>query len=119
MNANELRVGNYILLEDKHIIKCDLIDIDLCKIDRKPIPLTEEILLKIGAKCLGFADEFNEIKQYDLGYGIIIDFYVKINEFDVYYCNNIIECYDDIEIKLHELQNLYLGLTRKELEINL
>lgn len=134
MNVNELRIGNYFKtnsethkvlsiewyeLDEKYYIYSD----DGCCVssldDLIPIPLTEEILLKCGAEYLGFVDEFNEIKEYDLNYGVKVDFYVKINEFDVYYCNNIIECCDDNEIKLHELQNLYFVLTKKELKINL
>ena len=52
MEAKELRIGNYIDYQG-HEIPCDIIDLELSGIDRKPIPLTEEWLIKFGAKEYG------------------------------------------------------------------
>lgn len=79
----------------------------------RPIPLTEEILLKCG-----FVEDGNKWFNKDsiiLGY-MTTDKYlqceIKANEFDTKWRL--------LDIKyLHQLQNLYFALTEKELEINL
>ena len=138
--ANELRVGKSIIeVSGKYIIPTCLKETHFTWLvgttkdgekiynpfipytdDRvKPIPLTEDILLKCGAKYLGFIDEFEDIKEYCLGNGITIDWHVNLDECGVFYNNSCISYYDDNNIKLHQLQNLYFVLTGKELEVNL
>jgi hypothetical protein len=100
MRAEDLRIGNYIIYQKEHIIKCDLKDIELSEIDREPIPLTEEILLKCGFVCDG-------------------DYYVNGNwliEFDEENMSEFLIDNTAIVIKhLHQLQNLYFALTGEDL----
>ena len=135
MKINELRINNWIevsgryaqvehLLEDKSINpligvrdnkgnRCGILaGDDKCK----PIPLTEDILLKCG-----FA--WSDI---DVCYNLLIDrecdtFIIGDNGRDNYYCSVINKGnYIGTQTKyLHQLQNLYFCLTGKELEIKL
>ena len=110
MKANELRAGNYVLftmdsipISNPHKLLID----DFKHIDRfidsgniTPIRLTEKWLIKFGF----------EIQLVEIVLG---DFYLKRTEkhFE-YYCNN------RVELKyVHELQNLFHDLTKKELII--
>lgn len=124
MDATELRIGNYLERYGK-IVK--IVEIGIkhkndtnyylrCEGDNsgywidqfKPIPLTEEILLKCGFKYLGngfYESSFSNISIFSLS-GI------KIN---IGFKGVIIG-----EIKhLHQLQNLYFALTNQELDINI
>ena len=126
MEAKELRIGNWVKYKDgRQVIKIDLGD--FCYIERqgtedyKPIPLTEEWLLKFGFEK-GFEghedtdfskENFNMLSDYG-GQGITISKDKNIKPF--MYCgyyNNEIGC----EF-VHQLQNLYFALTGEELEIN-
>lgn len=78
----------------------------------KPIPLTEEILLKCGFEydTLDWLylrrKRFNFCTDRSVNMGVV---YVNINGCDL-----------GLELEyLHQLQNLYFALTQKELEINL
>jgi hypothetical protein len=133
MNANELRIGNLVdcfgirevVVIKKHKIKVQneiseghfVIEwVPIKSLSLKPIPLTEEMLLKCGfisggAKQWLFItlDKKDECYLYfnPLGKGIAID-------------QNGIECSFEIELNyLHQLQNLYFALTNEELTINL
>jgi hypothetical protein len=116
MDAKELRVGNYLLQTNqidydtlghkrypdsvitvgKHLFTYEDEDI-------KPIPLTEEWLVRFG---------FEKVSGWDDYKGWIKD-YVEL-ECDSYgfdYVNNI-----DKEVKhVHQLQNLYFALTGEEI----
>ena len=73
----------------------------------KPIPLTEEWLLKFGFEnydSLKFS--INDLLVVDLH-----DFTFGVNRFDVCWLDN------KNTIHVHQLQNLYFALTGKELEI--
>ena len=104
MDAKELRIGNYILFGviNEPIKITGGIDEKNTTIQMaKPIPLTEEWLLKFGFSKYGRLntnDNFKLIYDYDLS-----TFYL-----------------DDIGLELkhvHQLQNLYFALTGKELTI--
>lgn len=104
MKAKELRIGNLVTgysydvaisLEDFKDFYTGDDNID----SYKPIPLTEEWLLKFGFE--------NQLVEF-----VLDNFYLKRtkNHFE-YYCNN------RAEIKyVHQLQNLYFALIGKELE---
>ena len=114
MITQELRIGNYIKYNDKIIIvdtiyydsinmdlqDCDGIEINLLK----PIPLTEEILLKCG---------FRKLDKYTFVIGGLFIHSRKLG-FVFHLGKRKI-----ILSSLHQLQNLYFALTNKELEINL
>jgi len=123
IQANELRIGNNILLlgevctiecisnlpkrKEMYWIKTkEFIDTKI--IHFKPIPLTEEILLKCGAKKTDKEDSFGGfIIYYPNGNGMRI----KNNEWSNQHITVKIEF-------LHQLQNLYFALTNEELTFN-
>ena len=116
MKANELRLGNYILdvfdLKNTVIRKIDLEDLSMFinysnhPLPFRPIPLTEEILLKCGFEKLG-------------KYTFVCDTALMQLEIDVIN-NKLLHSILAIEIKyLHQLQNLYFALTNQELNIEL
>ena len=130
MKANELRIGNYVLDDEKNTVMIEQISGDnihlFTQVSRRtekgnrliyssnifPIPLTEEILLKCG--------------------------FEKNNEYQYLFCQNkfgyslnektiALEEYKNIFLRvrtvpvefLHQLQNLYFALAGEELTINL
>ena len=104
LKANELRIGNCVYAF-KTIWQIDNTDFNnIEKIETyKPIPLTEDILLKCGFKK-------EPIDVYSLN-GIdlcvsdnSVEFFAGRIETNIYY--------------LHQLQNLYFALTGEELNIN-
>lgn len=124
IQAKELRIGNYLYYRDKEsflevvslgsrfetINERGLLygsdDIE----EYKPIPLTEEILLKCGF-------EYSSKDWLELKYKNLIFNTDRSVNMSVVYLNT---CNDWLEIKhLHQLQNLYFALTGKELEIKL
>ena len=107
INAQDLRIGNYILDGGGNIVKVTpqrIADIDNKFVINNPIPLTEDILLKCG---------FERIEsKWRLKNGY---HWIQVNLYS-YFINHI--QHGLIEY-LHELQNLYFALTKEELEINL
>jgi hypothetical protein len=126
MEAQELRLGNYVNCpkDGQNPFRIDLFDYVSNGIgkfgmiydknthpltwylqDLKPIPLTEDWLLKFGWKH----------KK---------DFYLEINGFTIMFesTGNILSCFlEGIGIDIlyiHQLQNLYFALTNEELIIN-
>ena len=109
IKANELRIGNWVRDSDgfnKVIhIEESFFYTEMFKntfADIKPIPLTEEILLKCGFEKLGLI-------KYELN-GVALNI-----KWSSYFIHRF-----ETEIKyLHQLQNLYFALKGEELEINL
>ena len=116
MKVNELRIGNLIEyriqddLDDRkdwwEVSKIDATDLCILEsnidYDFRPIPLTEEWLLKLG---------FEYDKEYDIYF--IDDFAIRGKDF--------VLCDIDIEVKfeyVHRLQNSYFELKNKELCYN-
>jgi hypothetical protein len=120
MNANELRLGNYVAHSHiKNGVECEFAEVESIwftglsnhygvGVDKysgtndsvKPIPLTEEWLLKFGfEKALNGWWCPDEVVSYKEGYaGFGTNTYTQIKH-------------------VHQLQNLYFALTGKELEI--
>lgn len=122
MNANELRIGNYIS-EKGEIRAVNLYILDLIikrSLDYEPIHITEEWLLKFGFEiCTGHF--YKHLKNA-----------YKRDDFDFTVCFwhdgtiDLDSAFGDmfgIELKhikyIHQLQNLYFALTEKELFIEL
>lgn len=108
VNINELRIGNWILLDGIHT--CVAIDtlVVMYHNDIKAIgiPLIEDVLVKSGLK---FRHTEPELPDYweDKKIMLWADYNGNIH-------------YDNLWVKwLHQLQNLYFALTGTELEINL
>lgn len=137
MNAQDLRIGNYVRFKENNLIykvitiwedsidcesQKDKLSVSGGKIKYfEPILLTEEMLLKCG---------FN--KNYKKGWigidvksdsGITTDFVLaeplNIGEWQNFYAF-VYDSYKFCKLEyLHDLQNLFRDLQKKELEINL
>lgn len=122
MKATELRIGNIVLLDDEEItltgIKGNTVfwkdGFDMTGLtgaEIKPIPLTEEWLLKFGFKPIderGYSKEIvNKKDNYEYNF--------VLSKVDDGYDNDV--CLYTIKY-VHQLQNLYFALTGKELIIN-
>ena len=117
MEASELRIGNYVNDRfDSQVIVCDIthtgINLNygystISINELKPIPLTEEWLLRFGfVKIRGL----HLCKGYSLNSG---EYLVYIDDRGVYLKTN-----KNIFIKyVHQLQNLYFALTGEELTL--
>jgi len=123
MKANELRIGNYVNADGNYKKVYNLYsngwdflhdDID-CRFveyqNTKPIPLTEEWLLKFGF------EKTNESKE--------VEWYV-FNGFEVSTYNEgetVYFVYQHLVLRhivsVHQLQNLFFALTNKELTLKL
>lgn len=118
MKASELRIGNSIMQDDDFVFvtwwRLELMENN--KIEYKPIPLTQEWLVKLGFdklendiptyfKCFGNLIE----DDYEFSFNIYVD--SEQNYFITIFGRKII-------IKhVHQLQNLYHALTGEELTI--
>ena len=118
MKANELRIGNWVFDNDQleeFTIESDTLfdesDGDCMEKHIKPIPLTEEWLVKFGA------EKVNEISEYFDGE----DMYSYELYLDGAECLFDRKCncqpYEHIKY-VHQLQNLYFALTGEELKQN-
>ena len=110
MKASELRIGNYYNQFGNtekvcHVVIKNLTEAPDGQLWCKPIPLTEEWLLRMGVEVYEFDN--GEPNQYRLKSRLIV---IRENSFCDYGSN--------VKIKyVHSLQNLYFALTNQELEI--
>lgn len=114
LKANELRSGNYVLDIDNDILSIseitkDYVTFDKCNLKSryskiKPIPLTEEWLLKFG-----FIQDTGEPERF---FNDIISLTKYKNAWTIEYNNN-----DFVFEYVHELQNLHFILKKEELKI--
>ena len=130
----ELRIGNlieYKLNSGSHFVEVNtylLTVIDVGKkpfIDRyKPIPLTEEWLLKFGFEEIVFDSEetgYGVEYEISISHGskmVVYDdmsFGIENNELDTHWLSLDFDKFEGV----HHLQNFYFALTGEELEINL
>lgn len=131
VEVKELRIGNFILHDDKICEVCAIYSngmMDISTIDSyivkernniliEPIPITEELLLKCGftKEYYGFSCDIVE-----LSYGRFLcnDDTDKDNLF--LSINNAEYTISGVSLKyLHQLQNMYFYLTGNELEVKL
>jgi hypothetical protein len=109
MKPNELRIGSYVYFEDE-LLKFDFEmgwNFDYIK----PIPLTEEWLLKLGFECI-LDISYSFPKPYD---NLELSYYGSINGFKKgWVINKLFGLSNGIKY-VHELQNLYFALTNEEL----
>ena len=115
MEANELRIGNWVYL-GRNIIAIDGIGKDFVfngsthwNLDApnliKPIPLTEKYLLRFGFERSGLYHVKNQVHIHDEHGWTDTGYEYRFN-------------YTSIKIKhVHQLQNLYFALTGEELTI--
>jgi hypothetical protein len=144
MKANELRIGNYVCVTEKHPLKVKIInDSDgimstvsdnsifittASLLAYKPIPLTEEWLLKFGFKK-NIEDEWDESLTVDVDNPVFLyNWTYNISDVFSFYSDF---CYSETKTELcfefestgvnikyiHQLQNIYHALTGEELTI--
>jgi len=106
MELNELRIGNYYYwsAEGKNYdlkVRREDFSNDNYK-NFKPIPLTEEWLIKFGFEETDYAGDC-----YYLG-----SLQIDLSDFECAFNTNWLDCKTQY---LHQLQNLYFALTGKEL----
>lgn len=113
MEAKELMVGNLVFNQMNQVITVGWEQIKFAE-DFKPIPLTEEWLLKLGFK------KYTENKFF-IGFNYGAYSVNKVGDaFDHWYLNHEFDgtkriCHNTRFI--HQLQNLYFALTGNELEL--
>lgn len=123
MDARELRIGNFYMFADysgivaravkeiKHnqfgfLSDFDGVNFEICK----PIPLTEEWLLKFGFDLIN--NEYHQSRNHDLKLHWTVNKNKMIPEFNE---KRFVTGYDFKYV--HQLQNLYFALTSEELTI--
>lgn len=128
MKTNDLRIGNLVLNDDGGV--CKLFNIHEGYINHKPIPLTEEWLLKFGFEPLPFVNLLNSYTK-SIGRNRILSigsvgtpnemiWLCEVNSVDKKIIEDLvcIRNYDyDKYTHVHQLQNLYFALTGEELEV--
>jgi hypothetical protein len=111
LQANELRIGNWVEHNQPKTgyyttVQKSTFSVNVEKLF-KPIPLTEEWLLKFGFEKTDSHGDF----EY------LIDRYSYFR--GSFYIADCDECGESVEIQyVHQLQNLYFALTGEELTIN-
>jgi len=130
INANELRIGNLVKLEnyfkiigimfrygndnyDIHVLRENSILIyKVLESELEPIPLTTEILEKCGFDWSIYHQAFHKLNlEFDLNESYPLGFSLCTFRNKLLVAPNI--------YFLHQLQNLYFALTGEELQINL
>jgi hypothetical protein len=117
MEAKDLRIGNYIDYETEREIVTMQTTYEYIRLihngnkNFKPIPLTEEWLLKFGFEEYEFEDEVFGYVLNDFGYINEYQFRIRIFiDFEGIIIPKAIKT-------VHELQNLYFALTNEELTL--
>jgi hypothetical protein len=110
MKANELRIGNYLLLQGvTKPMQVFIIDTTEQSTQTKasPIPLTEDWLLKFGFK----RKQIKDLSSYTLPKLELYQYSSNNNKIFFEYADG------EVELKyVHQLQNLYFALTGMELK---
>lgn len=108
MKSNELRIGNYYLSFGVDLKQIERLTIGKVIIDFHPIKLNEDWLLQLGFHSFAFS---GYEKFTDGGYSFRLTNEKRKSSHKLYF-----EFFDQKEIKyVHQLQNLYFGLTEEEL----
>ena len=124
MKASELRIGNWVLNGFGEPIKVSSINSQSVNgyifETLKPIPLTEEILLKCGFEKLVVESE----ELDDITYHYTLDSYSKLvlcDDFSFSFHSGLDSTIhkNDIIHSVHRLQNIIFSITNEELNIEL
>jgi len=118
MEAQELRIGNLVMDNAKvKIVTSGMIsNWDIIKRDYggyKPIPLTEEWLVRFGfiLEDLSYMKNIKARMKLVFFDGIISQFSIMQDNKEISFASNQIK-------EIHQLQNLYFALTGEELTLN-
>ena len=134
MNANELRIGNYVFTKDKHLILFTsffgLCNAEVSPDKFEPIPLTEEWLVefgfkkerrkKVSPKHGSFFSRNIWDYKYSFAYAKFRDdwgFYNSYTDAPDPKDNNKFDFISCGTKYVHQLQNLYFALTGEELTL--
>ena len=120
IEAKDLRIGNYFEVYEKRIEQVSELRLtsiqnyinEYFEVDCKPIPLTEEWLIKFGFGISEFDNEMIDnvsLKDVVIGYNYDRGILELEGETESLYLNHIKH--------VHQLQNLYFALTGEELTI--
>lgn len=119
LKANELRIGNYLMeLTSDDIFNVSaswfsMLDVNL--LCSRPIPLTEEWLIKFGFEK-GLISTGNKESS---GYTKDLIMMLQFQDSDIWYaCPYGYPIGIERTLSVHQLQNLYFALTGKELVYN-
>ncbi|MFY8170930.1 MAG: hypothetical protein ACOVK2_07450 [Candidatus Fonsibacter sp.] len=107
MDEKEVRIGNYVNIEDT-ILRIELQELYYNASIMTPIPLTEEWLLKLGFDLIN--NEYHQSRNHELKLYWTVNKNKMIPEFNE---KRFVTGYDFKYV--HQLQNLYFALTGKEL----
>lgn len=118
MKSNELRIGNYVEGYNGKVFQWSLFDFATCNNDvnadeiGKPIPLTEEWLIKFGF------EKDKKLEHLLCKYPIVVNTgnHNIISLGQPHQETNRIFPYQ-MNMSVHQLQNLYFALTGEELKI--
>ena len=121
INKNELRIGNIVSWNGEIAVISQLLERDIsfkcgeeCLYeDIKPIPLTEEVLLRCGFEITDYRIELHPIQLIELveNKGYLFEFHLTRESKQGSEYFTVIKC-------LHQLQNLYYSLCNEELTYN-
>ena len=107
MEEKELRIGNYVNIEDT-ILRIDLQELFYNSSIITPVLLTEEWLLKLGFDLIN--NEYHQSRNHELKLHWTVNKNKMIPEFNE---KRFVTGYDFKYV--HQLQNLYFALTGEEL----
>lgn len=119
MKSNELRVGNWVNNneEDYQITSATIAQLERGDSTAKPIPLTDEWLLRLGFK--EYKDFGYKTKQFDLVPLQGFSYNLNTKKVMIMQKGDIQSHWLENEINyVHQLQNLYFALTGEELTNN-
>lgn len=115
MDAKQLRIGNYVYAQSGKLVvnrdsiyKVENVNMQSAR-KYKPIPLTEEWLLRLGFDFVPDLHAYADENHY------IVPFHDGTFQFHPF-CTNDEDCWKTLEY-VHQLQNLYFALTGEELQI--
>jgi|ERR1051325_3201089 hypothetical protein len=126
MELTELRIGNWVKYQDKHLQVIEFSPYMICCAphwgfdnfeDIEGIPLTPEILEKCG---FNYGNNKSGVLRLEIAY--LNEDYpctLQVSGSGIQICRSGVGSICPSIFYLHQLQNLYFALTGKELEINL
>lgn len=109
MKTNELRIGNLVLDSTKDVHRIERLDEKWDFSDRFPIPLTEEWLVKAGAKKIHEVLDIFKLDRFEL-YPFYTHGFWKVVDKET-------KTYITKASYVHELQNMYFALNGEELQL--
>jgi len=142
MNANELRIGNYVFDDEDQIVKVENImskrfvawnEMEECVLFSKsddpvnmfsskiyPIPLTYEMLVRLGFSKDEYKNGYigKDFKSGQMTLDFVLSEPLTKGQWNIYYTFDLLNSrFKSLEY-VHQLQNLYFDLTGEELALS-